>query len=268
MAASLAQHGQQSPVLVVAGQDGGFVLIDGYTRVEGLEKLGQDLVDAVVLEVSEAEGLILAHRLEAKRRRSALEEGWLIRELIKRHEMGQREVAGRLSRSVSWVSRRLALVRVLPPAAQEAVRRGQVPAQAAMRYLVPLARAKKVDCERLVRGLGRATVSVRQTERLYRGWRRGDEQARERLVTAPRLYLKAEEALEIQRLSEKDPASPLVKDLEGVTGLCRRASRRVAEGVLGEIGERGRRGVKRAGAGARLAFEGLMEKLEEGECST
>lgn len=268
MAASLAQHGQRSPVLVVSGAGGLPVLIDGYLRVEALLELGRDLVEALMLQVSESEALILAHRLEAKRRRSALEEGWLIRELMERHGMSQREVAVRLSRSVSWVSRRLSLVRVLPPLVQEAVRVSRVPAQAAMRYLVPLARGKKGDCERLVAGLGETAASVREVERLYRGLRRGGEQTRERILAAPMLYLKAEEATEAERLSESDPAAPLVRDLDSVAGICKRARRRIDEGVLAELDGRGSKAVKRAGAGARLAFECLMEELEEKRCWT
>ena len=268
MAASLAQHGQRSPVLVAAGADGFPVLIDGYLRVEALLELGRDLVEALFLDVSESEALILAHRLEAKRRRSALEEGWLIQELMERHGMGQREVAMRLSRSVSWVSRRLSLVRVLPASVQEAVRVSRVPAQAAMRYLVPLARAKRGECESLVSGLGNTVVSVREVERLYRGLRRGSQDTRERILTAPILYLKAEEATEAERLPEGDPAAPLVKDLDSVAGICRRARRRVDEGVVAELGARGSKAVKGAGAGARLAFDALMEELEEKRCWT
>jgi hypothetical protein len=43
-----------------------------------------------------------------------------------------------LTRSVSWVSRRLALVRELPESIQEHVRRGEIVAHAAEKYLVPL----------------------------------------------------------------------------------------------------------------------------------
>ena len=262
LAASLLECGQRSPVLVVADEDGGYVLVDGHLRVEALVKLGRDLVEAVVLEMGEAEALILAHRLEAGRKRSALEEGWLIRELMHRHGLGQRAVAERLSRSVSWVSRRLALVHILPAAAQDAVRSGQVPSQGAMRCLVPLARANRGDCEKLLAGLKGRPVSVRELERLYRAWRKAAPAQRERILEAPAMYLKAEEAAERERLPEGDPAAPLVRDLEVVAGVCRRAHRRVREGVLSELGDRGRREVSHATAGARAAYEGLMVNLE------
>ena len=72
---SLVEHGQQSAVLVVAGDgDGSYVLIDGYGRVAALAELGRDLVEATVLDLPEGEALIVAHRLEGVRRRSAVEE--------------------------------------------------------------------------------------------------------------------------------------------------------------------------------------------------
>ena len=46
--ASLAQLGQQSPVVVIqAQQENRYVLIDGYKRVRALDKLRQDTVIAV-----------------------------------------------------------------------------------------------------------------------------------------------------------------------------------------------------------------------------
>ena len=139
---SLQRHGQQMPVVVVPAGDGTrYVLIDGYARVAALRSLARDLVDAVVLDLTEAEALVLEHRLDRTRRRTALEEGWLIAELVDGHGLEQHDIAQRFGRSSSWVSRRLALVQVLPTAVQDAVRRGTVPPYAAMKFLVPLARA-------------------------------------------------------------------------------------------------------------------------------
>ena len=76
--ASLAREGQQSPVLVVAEAQGRYVLVDGYCRVEGLRRLGRDVVDVVVLPLGEAAALIEVWRMRTSRRRSALEDGWLV----------------------------------------------------------------------------------------------------------------------------------------------------------------------------------------------
>ena len=83
LVASLYTHGQQQPVLVVRGAtDEGpsahYVLIDGYARVAALDELKRDSAEATVLELTEAQALLLAFRLERNRARSAIEEAWLL----------------------------------------------------------------------------------------------------------------------------------------------------------------------------------------------
>lgn len=260
---SLAIHGQQSPVLVVPAGAPPYVLIDGYARVEALRELGRDLVHAVLLDVGEPEALILAHRLAAKRRYSALEEGWLLVTLLE-HGLNQTTVATRLQRSVSWVSRRLALVKALPLSAEMAIRQGIMPAQAAMKYLVPLARAKHEHCERLVAGLDGRPLTVREMERLYLGWKRADDDGRERIVEQPWLYLRAEAASRPEpAVPPGDPAGPLLTDLDGLTSLSRRGRRRVREGLVDELDGRRRALVAGALTEARLACASLFEELQD-----
>ena len=61
----------------------------------------------------------------------------------------------RFDKSESWVSRRLALVSELPEPVQELVRSGGLPAHAAMKHLVPLARAKAAGWQALGDRVGR-----------------------------------------------------------------------------------------------------------------
>ena len=263
LVASLAQHGQRSPLLMVPDGEHRYVLIDGYARVQALVELGRDVADAVVLDLLEPEALVLAHRLETKRRRSALEDGWLIAELSERHGWSRRAIADRLHRSASWVCRRLALVRALPEAVQDATKQGRVPAHAAAKYLVPLARANTGHCERIVQALGEVPVSVRQVERLYMGYKRGNAETRERIVAHPRLFLDAEAAtLPEPALPDRDPAAPLVRDIEGIEALARRARRRVREGLLLELDEPRRAVVSGLWRGAACTVDTLARLLE------
>lgn len=235
--ASLCEHGQKQPVLVVRAPSAErcaierYVLIDGYARLAALSELKRDSVEATVLELTEAHALLLAFRLERNRARSAIEEAWLLRELLS-HSLMQRDLAALLGRSASWVSRRLALIEVLPQLAEEAVRSGRVPAQAAMKYLVPLARANSAHCERLVRNLGMQRLSVRQMAQLYAGWRAGNAEQRAALVEQPLLYL----ALEHKQSTPEAPADSgaereqrLVRDLGALAGICRRAREALRE---------------------------------------
>lgn len=230
LVASLCEHGQQQPVLVVRGEDERYVLIDGYARVAALGELKRDTVRATALELSEAHALLLAFRLERNRARSVIEEAWLLRELVNTHAIAQRELGAMLGRSASWVSRRLALVDVLPAAVEQAVRRGAVAAQAAMKCLVPLARANKGQCERLVANLGNRRLSVRQMAKLYAGWRAGNAGQREGIVERPLLYLDLEER---EPKTPRDPGTEreqrLVRDLGMLSGICRRSREALRE---------------------------------------
>ena len=148
--ASLADIGQQTPIIVVAaGPPDRYLVIDGYKRVAALEQLGRDTVEATVWAMSEAEALLLSRSLRFSPQESALEQGWLLAEMEQRFGYGLDELARRFDRSTSWVSRRLALVELLPEAIQQQVREGKLAAQVAMKYLVPVARVSADDCARM-----------------------------------------------------------------------------------------------------------------------
>lgn len=264
LTASIHQHGQLTPALVIALPSGGHLLIDGYARLAALEALARDVIEALVLPLGEAEALIQSHRFEATRRRSALEEGWLVAELVQVHGRSQAELALRLQRSVSWVSRRLALVRVLPASVQAAVQRAQIPPQAAMRVLVPLARAKAAHCERLVEQLEGRKASVRQMEALYLGYKQGDAQQRQRLVDHPWLYLKArEETQRAETLAEAGEGARLIHDLEVVVAVARRVRSQFQDGAGRRI-RRGQRPMLEAlGREAEMIVTFLRRQMEE-----
>jgi ParB/RepB/Spo0J family partition protein len=225
--ASLAEHGQKTPVWVVAvSGEVPFVLIHGYRRVRLLQQLGRDTVEALALPTSELEALLLAHRLERSRTSSALEEAWFLRELTEVYRLSPKDLAQQCLRTPSWVSRRLGLVRALPESVQEAVRTGKLCPHAAMKALVPLARANKSHCERLARSLAASgeRLSSRLVEKLYRAYRAASAEVRENIVANPLLFLRADE-----ELARPDPPEPpaqtaaLLKAIEGLGGLARRA---------------------------------------------
>lgn len=258
MAASLAAEGQREPVLVV--QEGEqYVLIDGYLRVDALGRLAEDTVQAVVIDIEEVDALVLTWRLQRSRRRSAIEDGWLVRELIERHALTQTQIARRLERSKGWISERLALVQVLPDEVQDAVRTGQLPARGAMRALVPLARRSKEHCVRLISALKGEKLSVDDLERLYKAWSKADDVLRERIVDQPLLYLKVEAAQPDK--TRPTPLEELATALEGISGGCRRVRRRLREGVFAGANTAERTTVARSWQETRLSFEGLVEAI-------
>lgn len=221
---SLSHEEQRAPVLVV----GEGVLVDGYHRVQALRELGRDVVTAMRLDVPEVDALVLAWRLETGRRKTAIEEAWLLVELVGTHGRTQSALATELRRPRSWVSQRLGLVRALPEPVQDAVRQARVPAQAAMKSLVPVARIDREACGRMV-AAATEPLTVRQWERVCTTWRKAEPEIRRRIEENPGLLLKAEDAV---ATVPADAEEKLAQDLEGVAGLCRRARRQVRDGVF------------------------------------
>ena len=225
--ASLADSGQQTPIVVVVSQDNRerYLVIDGHKRVVALEQLGRDTVEATVWAMNEAEALLLSRSLRSGPQESALEEGWLLAEMEQRFGYSLDELARRFDRSTSWVSRRLALVELLPEAIQQQVREGKLGAQVAMKYLVPVARVDADDCARMAAAFVAHHCDTRQAGQLYTAWRKGTRVARERILAEPELFLKTQR----QPTAAKPAAVEQVeRDLEMAVAILHRASRRLA----------------------------------------
>ena len=225
--ASLAASGQQTPIVVVAvsGKPDCYLVIDGYKRVVALEQLGRDTVEAVIWPMSEAEALVLERSMRLSERDTALEQGWLLAELEHRFGYSLDDLARRFDRSTSWVSRRLALVELLPKMIQQKVRMGEIPAHVAMKYLVPVARANIEDCQRMADAFARHRFTSRQAGQLYAAWRDASPQIRQRILEEPQLFLKAQHQVEPQ---SPPLADELLRDLTMVLAITNRASRRLA----------------------------------------
>lgn len=219
--ASLTELGQQSPVVVVREPSGGWVLVDGYKRVRALQRLHRDTVTAVEWVLSEVEALLLTRLMRTAEGDSALEQGWLLRELHERFALSGGELAKRFDKSESWVSRRLALVGELPEAVQELVRSGGLPAHAAMKHLVPLARAKVRDWEALAAAAATHGLTSRQVGVLASTWAVATPEGRALILADPHLVVRAEE--QSRRPKDKSPVERLLGDVAAVGAIARRA---------------------------------------------
>ena len=233
--ASLAESGQQTPIVVVAaeGQADRYVVIDGYKRIAALGQLGRDTVEAVVWPMSEAAAVLLDRSLRLSEHETALEVGWLLAELERRFDYGLDELARRFDRSVSWVSRRLALVEVLPEAIQQQVREGKIPAQVALKFLVPVARQSLEDCQRMAAIFAQHHCDTREAGQLYAAWRKGSPAIRKRILDDPELFFKTQ-----RQAQEKAPAgagAELLRDLEMVVAIVNRAQRRLTGAAATEL---------------------------------
>jgi ParB/RepB/Spo0J family partition protein len=227
--ASLSEIGQQAPVVVLEVAEQRVVLLDGYKRVRALKRLGRDTVQATRWELPEPEALLLERLMRTAEAESPLEQGWLLRELSERFGLSAGELAKRFDKSTSWVSRRQALVSELPESIQEQVRQGQLVAHAAMKHLVPLARANRREAERRAKALCARPFSSRDVGTLCAAWRGGSPATRELILSSPEVVLRAQQ--EASRPPEPlGPEQRLLKDLAALAGIARRAAGLLREG--------------------------------------
>jgi len=251
--ASLAESGQQTPVVVVAaeGQADRYIVIDGYKRIAALGQLGRDTVEAVVWPMSEAAAVLLDRSLRLTEHETALEVGWLLAEMEQRFGYSLEELARRFDRSVTWVSRRLALVELLPEAIQQEVREGKIAAQVAMKFLVPVARQSLEDCQRMAAIFAEHRCDTREAGQLYAAWRRGSAAIRKRILDDPALFFKTQR----QEKAPPGTAAELIRDLEMVAAIVNRAHRRLTGAEAVELDHQQR-------SAARQQIERIEKQLQ------
>jgi len=257
--ASLAESGQQTPIVVVAvaGQPDRYRVIDGFKRIVALGQLGRDTVDAIVWPMTEADALVLDRAMRSSEPESALEQGWLLAELEHRFSFSLEDLARRFDRSVSWVSRRLALVELLPESVQQQVRDGRIPPHVAMKCLVPLARANPDDCPSMADAFARNRFSSREAGQIYAAWRDASPSIRQRILDSPELFLKAQ-----HRTTPEPAVDALLRDLDLVGAIARRARRRwVRAGPL--MSAAGREQARGAIEPAVAELQGLAARIQQ-----
>lgn len=243
--ASLAESGQQTPVVVVTaeGTADRYVVIDGHKRIAALEQLSRDTVEAVVWPMSEAAAVLLDRSLRLSEHETALEVGWLLVECERRFGYGLDELARRFARSVSWVSRRLALVEVLPETIQQQVRQGQLAAQVALKHLVPVARQSVEDCQRMAAIFVRHRSDTREAGQLYTAWRKSSPAMRKRILDSPELFFKTQR--QVRENTSAGAGAETIRDLEMAAAIVNRAHRRVGGAAATEVDGQQRQAIQR-----------------------
>ena len=266
LVASIEQRGQLMPVVAVPEADGDrhWVLIDGYRRRAALQRLGEDQIWVDVWARSVDEALLASLARGPERAWEAIEEAALIAELSSRHSL--QAIARELGRDVSWVSRRLSLIKALPEDLLDAVRAGRISLWAATRTLAPLARANAEHARILLAQLAQQPLSTRQLGRLYEQYRQANKVQRRRLVENPALFVQALDSREQVTADKRLAAGPegaWYKDLRVVGSLLERLLGQVPTlfGPTQVAAERER--LQQAFAAAKTQFQRLEQALAE-----
>jgi ParB family chromosome partitioning protein len=267
LVASIERQGQLMPVVAVPAADSAerWVLIDGYRRRAALQRLKADRIWVDVWPQSVDTALLATLARGPERAWEAIEEAALIAELASRHSL--QAIARELGRDVSWVSRRLSLIKSLPEDLLAAVRAGEISLWAATRILAPLARANAAHARTLLTKLGEHPLSTRELKRFYEQYRQASKVQRQRLIENPHLFLTAlkgrQEAAAAKRLAA-GPEGAWYQDLRIVSALLERLRERVPTlfGPTQEAAERAR--LAQAFAAAQAQFQRLEQALAPG----
>lgn len=254
---SLAEIGQQLPIVVVSEAQR-FILIDGYKRVRALKRLAHDTVRATGWQMPEVEALLLERRMRCASE-DAFDQAWLLAELQERFGLSLEELARRFERNKSWVSRRLALIQVLPATIQESVRAGTLAAHAAMKYLVPLARANAEAATQLTEAITPFKPTVREVGALYAGWQSGTARTRELILATPQVYLQAQAT---QAPVPPSATQRWLNDLGALGGIARRARRPLEQGLLQQLLEAERIEVEQAVTRSKADVQSLFNRFD------
>ena len=162
MQRSLANVGQVAAISVFTAEGGGLEILDGFKRVRAAKTLGWTELRAQVLEVDAVGAKVALVLLHERGGLSELEEAWLVRSLYRDDHLTQPEIARRLSRDKSWVSRRLLVAEGLDEGVQADVRLGLLSPSAA----AALARLPRRNQRPAAEVVARTGLTFRQTARL------------------------------------------------------------------------------------------------------
>lgn len=236
---SIEREGIRHPVLVsTAVEPERSVLLDGFKRVRVAEELELASVWAhgVALDAAQSKAAML-HANQAQRGLSDVEEAWIVRALVREHEMTQVAVGELLGRDKSWVCRRLKLAEALEATLQDDLRLGLLSASAA-RELARLPRGNQLRAATAVRDHQLTSRQVAQlVERLLAA---DDPIARREVLADPLRFIGAEHpdvvAVADPRLSERsNQLRRLLLSFDGVSShLSRSLSRHAPAGLAAD----------------------------------
>jgi len=263
---SIERYGLITPVLVVPDKDkdNGYVLIDGYLRLEAIRMCGKDTVMARIWETEEENALLTVLTSSHARQWEAVEQGSLLSELIVRFELSMQEVAKRLGRDKSWVKRRLDLVLGLPEDVLMAVQSGHVSTWAASRILAPLARANTEHARQLTVYLLKEGVSTRELDRFYAHYKKSNRNVRNKMINNPALFLKAARSRDEDKTAmvlNKGPEGAWLKDINVVFHILIRLKRQLPTVFYPQQPEIDRKELVDVFKKAKAVFEHLRKEI-------
>ena len=179
--ASIAERGIEEALEGVDAA-GASILLNGFKRYRCAAKLRIRMAPYASLGEDEAAAIVTLLRVSNDRSLTILEQARFIEELRQRNAMSVADIAGRLSRSKSWVSMRLGLMAEMSTVVREKLFSGGFPVYPYMytlRQFMRMNSVRKQDIEDFVVALAGKRLSVREVDQLAHGYFRGPASFRE-----------------------------------------------------------------------------------------
>ncbi len=266
MADSITNYSQLMPVIVISDNTQGLVLVDGYLRIRALQKLGADRCDGEIWECDLATALLLRLTTMRERHLEAIEEASVLDVL--HHELGlsQNEIARRIARDVSWVNRRLSLLKNLPSIVRESHYQGRLSTWVITRVIQPLARANEEHANQLVMHLDKHPQSTRDIQRFFEHYESSNKEVRHRMMTEPTLFFESLEnknQLQDAKQLNMGPEGRWRKNLEMIKNIVKRLQKLVTTVFYSNQDEQEQRQLQRNFKETQqvfVEFENLVEK--------
>jgi ParB/RepB/Spo0J family partition protein len=207
--ASIDTNGQVVPVIVTRTEvTRHYILIDGYLRIQALKRLRQDIVKAEIWECNESDALLLLLANQGQRHWKSIEEAKIIRELQTKYNLSQEQISKKIGRSQTWVCHRIALIDGLSESLMDAIIQGKLSAWSAQRVLLPIARAIPEHAEYLLKYLSNHTHHTRELAEFLRHYQKSNCAMREKMVSEPELFFKAQKAMQADSQAKLLKAGP------------------------------------------------------------
>jgi hypothetical protein len=251
---SIAQRGIEEPLEGVVKESCN-ILLNGFKRYRCARKLHIGVVPYVSLGEDEALGIVGLLRISNNKALSILEQARFIDDLKNLHGLTPTAIAAELGRSKSWVSMRLGLIGEMSGVVREKIFSGAFPVYPYMYTLRQFMRMNSVsskDVEEFVVALSGKNLSVREVERLARGYFEGPASIREEIR-------KGNVSLPLERLAK------VPEDGDGCTGFERvflkdlMIVQKYMQRVMGKSSDR-RLTNRSFHAQANLLTEGILSK--------
>jgi len=182
--ASIALRGIEEPLECV-DTDQSRILLNGFKRYRCAKKLGLETAPYKTLGEDEASAIITMLRSSNNKSLNILEQARFIDDLHQLHNLSPADIADLLSRSKSWVSMRLGLIKRLSPGMRKHIFSGDFPIYSYMYTLRPFMRMNgegKRDVEKFVEAVSGKKLSIREIEQLAHGYFRGPDHFRQEIL--------------------------------------------------------------------------------------